>query len=190
MGFPHLFPTFSPVVSGLLPRCWRWLGHLLPPHRASPGVHISAGHVWEDPSEKPYRNLRNFYIILWTSIFFTSNSYDIYIYNYTYLFPWLCWRWWSFLLHFPPGNPETAGAKPRLDDVAYRETLPGLIEKNGGTISVYQCLLVENGGWKTSILSMVIDVYQCFLVEKWAETQPHWMVYQCLYNVHQCLLAL
>ena len=28
-----------------------------------------------------------------------------------------------------PGNPETAGAKPRLDDVAYRETLPGLIEK-------------------------------------------------------------
>ena len=40
-----------------------------------------------------------------------------------------------------PGNPETAGAKPRLDDVAYRETLPGLIEKNGGTISVYQCLL-------------------------------------------------
>ena len=33
-----------------------------------------------------------------------------------------------------PGNPETAGAKPRLDDVAYRETLPGLIEKHGGTI--------------------------------------------------------
>ena len=54
--------------------------------------------------------------------------------------------------------------------------------------SVYQCLLVENGG-QTSILSMVVDVYQCFLVEKWAETHPHWMVYQCLYNVHQRLLA-
>ena len=67
-GFSTSLSNASPVVSGLLPRCWRWLGHLLSPHRASPGVHISAGNVWENLSEKPYRNLRNLYIILWTSI--------------------------------------------------------------------------------------------------------------------------
>ena len=73
----------------------------------------------------------NLYIILY-------NSYDIIINKYIYIY---ILKVMVIFVALSPGNPETAGAKPRLDDVAYRETLPGLIEKNGGTISVYQCLL-------------------------------------------------